>query len=264
MSVPIFSSKLAANTKKALPIVIAAGAAVFSATSSFASDCYHHYNNNAWHGKGMAIVFCINSGGNVTPPHAMVSCEARYHSTGEKISDWRVHSNLDHGRQVFTDPGTPGREINDHIDIICTNSEGKTYTYYLHSNSWGDPGVCADNYYGGSECVDDHNPILKVAKTGGTGKITETSNSNGRVKGKINCATNCSSDQAHYQYYANKVVKLTAEADPGYRFVRWQGGCKDNTANPCEVTMNRDKTITAVFGRIAAPGANSLLLKSSR
>jgi hypothetical protein len=48
----------------------------------------------------------------------------------------------------------------------------------------------------------------------------------------------------HYHY--GNVVTLTAAAAPGWTFDRWSGDV-DSTANPVTLTMNADKTVSAVF-----------------
>lgn len=60
----------------------------------------------------------------------------------------------------------------------------------------------------------------------------------------INCFTNCSSN-----YPLGTELTLVATPDAGYLFDRWEssrGQCRDNN-NPCQLTMNRDKTLQAVF-----------------
>lgn len=249
MSVPWKGMKPSINTRKV--ILLTLFIVISSVVIANASECYHHYNNSAWHGKGMAIVFCKNSGGIESPSgssYPMAACEARYHNTSDQISEWNEHGNPDKGRQIFTDYGTPGASVNAPMDIICTGKNGKTYTYVmLDSNEWGEPGVCPENggYVGGAACRNDHNPILKVTKNGiGTGSIT--GNVAGDVTGAINCGSGCSQDEAHYQFYSNKTVKLTATPDAGYRFLRWEGDCSGSGV--CQVKMNADKNIVAVFG----------------
>lgn len=45
-------------------------------------------------------------------------------------------------------------------------------------------------------------------------------------------------------------VRLTADPASGYRFVRWQGALPGGN-NPATITMNADRSVTAVFERIA-------------
>lgn len=51
-------------------------------------------------------------------------------------------------------------------------------------------------------------------------------------------------------YFENDVVKLTAEAGPGYRFARWEADLA-GFPNPAYVTMTGNKTIVAVFEAVA-------------
>jgi hypothetical protein len=51
-------------------------------------------------------------------------------------------------------------------------------------------------------------------------------------------------DLPHYP--AGALVRLTAQAETGWRFASWTGGV-NGTANPLQITMDSDKAITAVF-----------------
>jgi hypothetical protein len=77
----------------------------------------------------------------------------------------------------------------------------------------------------------------------GTGSGTVTSSPAG-----INCGSVCSNNFDH-----NTVVTLTAEADPGSTFTGWTGAGCSGTGN-CVVTMDTDKTVTAVFAVDPLPG----------
>lgn len=52
-------------------------------------------------------------------------------------------------------------------------------------------------------------------------------------------------------YLAGETVTLTAVPDPGYRFIGWSGSAS-GTSNPLTITMNANKTITALFEPIPA------------
>ncbi len=69
----------------------------------------------------------------------------------------------------------------------------------------------------------------------GTGQGTITSDS-----ASINCGSTCNGN-----FTANTTVTLTAFADPNSTFTGWSGDCSGNTI--CQVTMNGDKTVTAIF-----------------
>jgi len=53
-----------------------------------------------------------------------------------------------------------------------------------------------------------------------------------------------SPDQQEYKY--NETVELQANADEGYQFKKWKGDIS-STENPTSVTVNADKSVTAVF-----------------
>lgn len=60
----------------------------------------------------------------------------------------------------------------------------------------------------------------------------------------INCSSDC-----HYDFSLGTELTLVATAATGATFMGWQmdfGQCQDDT-NPCEVTMDRAKTLTAYF-----------------
>ena len=61
----------------------------------------------------------------------------------------------------------------------------------------------------------------------------------------ITCGTACSHD-----FDSGGVVSLTATPAGGSTFSGWSGGCS-GVANPCALTMNGDKSVTAIFDSIA-------------
>ncbi|MCW8869444.1 MAG: hypothetical protein OQK49_01970 [Proteobacteria bacterium] len=70
----------------------------------------------------------------------------------------------------------------------------------------------------------------------GSGTVSGTSG--------INCSSDC-----HYDFSLGSELTLVATAGTGATFVGWQmdfGQCQDDS-NPCEVTMDRAKTLTAYF-----------------
>jgi len=77
---------------------------------------------------------------------------------------------------------------------------------------------------------------LAVDFDSGTGTGTVTSDPAG-----ISCPATCSAP-----FPEGTMVTLTATPDPGSRFDHWEGAC---TADPCTVTMDADKAVTAVFIR---------------
>jgi hypothetical protein len=79
---------------------------------------------------------------------------------------------------------------------------------------------------------------------------------NGEIRtAQVSCRTACSRD-----YAAGEVVAVTVEADPGWELDHWIGACTGS--GPCAVTMDGDKTVTAVLAatvlltvRVDGPGA---------
>ncbi|MBI5389442.1 hypothetical protein HZB01_03620 [Candidatus Woesearchaeota archaeon] len=73
-----------------------------------------------------------------------------------------------------------------------------------------------------------------TAETKGQGKITSDD-------GKIDCGKSCTA-----QYATDAEVTITAKADDGWTFSRWNGGCQVSE-NVCLITLDKSKTASAVF-----------------
>jgi hypothetical protein len=80
------------------------------------------------------------------------------------------------------------------------------------------------------------NQYSLVVDKNGTGSGTVTSNPAG-----INCGQDCQED-----YNLGTLVTLTATPQQGSNFVRWEGDCS-GTSPTCQLTMNKNKNVTAVF-----------------
>jgi len=48
-------------------------------------------------------------------------------------------------------------------------------------------------------------------------------------------------------YHSHDVVTLTATPDSGWSFSAWTGDCNSQTTVTCELTMDADKSVSAVF-----------------
>lgn len=129
-------------------VLVASGlAALFFLTpaTAGAGRCHHHYNHSAWHGRGMAIVFCLDS-----PEYD--SCALHRHSTGELLGNVPKHSALDRGRQVYTLNTTPGSNFPYAIDFVCRYG-GNTDTINIANGASYENGCCpAPSYLGGACC----------------------------------------------------------------------------------------------------------------
>lgn len=76
--------------------------------------------------------------------------------------------------------------------------------------------------------------------------VTKSGDSSGTVtsdSGGIGCGSTCSA-----LYAPGSTVVLTAAPDTNAVFTRWEGACT-NTETTCSMTMDSDKTATAVFGK---------------
>ena len=88
--------------------------------------------------------------------------------------------------------------------------------------------------------IQDQSPILTVAKLGdGTGNVASSPDTN------IACGTDCTTTTATYAQQAS--TTLTATADAGSIFTGWSGDTTCAATNPCAVTLDASKTITATF-----------------
>lgn len=80
---------------------------------------------------------------------------------------------------------------------------------------------------------------LSISKPG-SGYGTVISNPDG-----INCSVTCTMN-----FNSNTQVTLTAIPDTGYSFSGWSGDCS-GTATSCTLTMDADKSVTALFANVA-------------
>jgi subtilisin family serine protease len=86
-------------------------------------------------------------------------------------------------------------------------------------------------------------PVLTVALSGpGSGAVTSS-------PGGITCGADCSEP-----YSQNVVVSLTATASQGSVFDSWSGACTGQS-NPCAITMDSTKTVTASFTVAGSPNS---------
>lgn len=77
--------------------------------------------------------------------------------------------------------------------------------------------------------------ILRVGRSSG-GTVVNPANG-------ISCGRQCSASLLE-----GSQVTLRAQATSGFRFVRWSGACS-NTQRQCTVTMDRDRSVRAIFRR---------------
>ena len=135
--------------------------------------------------------------------------------------------------------------------LIRTLSLPANTTSYTHSGLA--PGMAFDYNVRGCDangCSDWGNTVRGEANAK---KLTVDIDGAGSVKGLgINCGAGSTNDCT--QVYSNgTTVTLTAKpyvndhADIYWSFDHWEGACTDSFLTTCTVTMNGNKTITAVF-----------------
>ncbi len=227
--------------------VLAAGVSLLPGSADAASECYDHWNGDAWHGAAeWAIVLCLDSA-------TMKKCEVRYHN-GSKILDLQQHFGLDRGRIIWTDYDVYSFQYVGLFDVVCTAVDNLTYTFTVDNtpNEWWDWGGCGPGTdYGGGHCVNDQNEKTLVVSKAGNGR--------GSVI-RFPQGVKCSSTNAGAQCYHTPGSKVTLTAQPvkGYVFSGWSGACSGS--GTCVVTMNAAKRATANFIKFSGTGARSLLL----
>ncbi|MHB8788730.1 MAG: InlB B-repeat-containing protein [Desulfobulbaceae bacterium] len=219
-----------------------------------ASECYDHWNGDAWHGSGgWAMVLCLDS-------PTMASCEVRYHG-GRKITDLREHIATDRDRVIWTNyDNLTATYHNLLLDVVCRGVDGFTYTFEVEHTAatnfwvWGACGEYGD--HGGPACVNDQNEnALQVVYEGkGSGTVN-------RTPAGINCTSSNSGSTCYHS--PTSPVTLSANPATGSVFLGWSGGGCSGTRN-CSVTVDQAKTVTANFGIVPLPPINHLLLKSTK
>jgi hypothetical protein len=70
----------------------------------------------------------------------------------------------------------------------------------------------------------------------------------GTGEGEVECEVDGGGlEECEEEYEEGAEVIVVAEPKPGSEFVEWEGECDSVTGNECEVEMNADKTVEAVF-----------------
>ena len=225
---------------------------LFSYGISFSSNCYDHWNGDAWHGSDlMAMVLCLDSA-------KMNECEVRRH-LGGKIADLEQHGGLDRGRVIWTNYSLHSSSNAGILDIVCTAIDGLTYTYTIENipGVWWDWGGCAENTdYGGAACINDQDQhILSLSKSDpsqGTVSISPLP-----VKGAAKCGLTCGSLQS----YMDPDIMVSLEAIPaaGHIFVGWSGDACEGSKQTCTTVMTSAKSIAAIFVPINMAPSHLLL-----
>ena len=99
-------------------------------------------------------------------------------------------------------------------------------------------------------------PIVFTLSVTNEGGGTVTSLMDGSPDGQIDCGDACEGS-----YVADSEVSLTAEPDPGYSFVGWEGACSG--AEACDIVMDQDRSATAIFQLLASeePSPSSQIIE---
>jgi len=129
-----------------------------------ASDCFDHYNPQAWDGAGVAMVLCRNNSNSDLDTY-MTDCEIRYHA-GARIQGLTQHGSLDRDRLVYSDYNTDGSHFDFDIDIVCEDRGGRVYTFAIgNGNSWDD-GCCRNRDCGSVSCCGSDCSSVVVSDAG--------------------------------------------------------------------------------------------------
>ena len=86
---------------------------------------------------------------------------------------------------------------------------------------------------GGASAQPDQRPVMKIEVTGGGRVITSD--------GRVQCHARCKAS-----YRRGTILRLTAEAEENYLFVRWEGGCI-GVARFCDIALDRAVSVRASF-----------------
>lgn len=118
---------------------------------------------------------------------------------------------------------------------------------------WG--GACANA--SGNSCTVTMNANQSVTYSFQTATFAITLQTDGTGTGSISGAT--TGDTFNH----GSTVKLTANAASDSTFAGWSGGGCSGTTNPCTVTMNAAKTVTATFKKNTSPPTDGVFFKDS-
>ena len=215
-------------------------------TSSYCSN-----TNNPVNGGWSAWGPCVNgiqtrTCTNPSPSCGGAQCSGPSSQSCSSGITCSANSDCDDSNSCTTDtcqnPGTPSS--------YCTNSaqgnhlECKNNTCTSVSNTASN---CSNSCTVGppDSCISPTYP-LTVYKSG-TGSGVVTSSPPG-----INCDSICQQDNAYYA--SGTSVTLYTAPSQGSIFSGWQGDCFTYGTNPtCQITMNQNKTVTAVFNSSQQP-----------
>ena len=138
--------------------------------------------------------------------------------------------------------GDPGERFYIHV-----TGTGKSQEFALTSNTAGDPFTINGNY-----TLGDYGYTGTITGTNGTGSGDITIGINfSRLQYTLTLALegNGSTDPltGSHLYDVSTPVDISATPDAGWEFNRWTGDVTDPSSSPTTVTMDSDKTVTAVF-----------------
>jgi hypothetical protein len=144
-----------------------------------------------------------------------------------------------------------GYTQNTQVTLYATPDSGYVFGYWTSDcSSCGTNATCQIIMNSNKTCsavfnISAGQYTLTINKSG-SGSGTVTSNLSG-----INCGSDCSE-----VYNANTTVTLTATPDTGSIFGGWGGDCSScGTNTTCQITMNSNKTCTAVFNTVSGGGS---------
>ena len=139
-------------------------------------------------------------------------------------------------------------------EAIAVDGSGKVYVSGYSPATWGDPVRTFTKWYSMGDAF-----VAQFSVTPGTtNTLTITKTSGGAVTSSprgINCGATCRAS-----FSVGSIVTLTPHADTGFTFKGWSGACSGT--EPCVVTMDSAKSVSATFNFTSVPTYTLILAKT--
>ena len=127
------------------------------------------------------------------------------------------------------------------MTLTATPASGSIFTSWSGDCS-GSQATCVINVNDAMAATATFAPVHTLS-IGRSNPGTVTGTPSGVLSTQINCGSNCSA-----KFAEGTVVTLTATPPAGKTFVNWSGACS-GTAPTCAVTISKDTSVQAIFGK---------------